>query len=74
MKPDFSAMTKSQLRAYVLEHRDDDQAFYALADRILANPNLKWYAPEDVERFPEIYEEHRKRKEADQNSIEPEQN
>ena len=45
MKPDFAAMNRAQLRAYVLEHREDPEAFQALADQILANPNLKWYAP-----------------------------
>lgn len=34
MKPDFDTMSKSQLRAYVLSHRDDDEAFYKLADRL----------------------------------------
>lgn len=33
-KPNFSAMSTSELRAYVLEHRSDDEAFYALSDRI----------------------------------------
>lgn len=41
MKPDFAAMNRAQLRAYVLEHREDTEAFPALADKILANPNLK---------------------------------
>lgn len=66
MKPDFQAMSKAELRAYVLEHRDDTEAFHALTDRILASPTLKWYSPEDVDRFPEIYKEHRKRREAEQ--------
>jgi hypothetical protein len=39
MKPDFNVMTKAELRAYVLEHREDAEAFEALADRIYANPN-----------------------------------
>jgi hypothetical protein len=50
MKPDFSVMTKAQLRAYVLEHREDREAFEALADRIYDNPNPQWYQPEDTER------------------------
>ena len=33
MKPDFQSMSVKELRAYVLEHREDDEAFYALVDR-----------------------------------------
>jgi hypothetical protein len=74
MKPDFSAMSKAELRAYVLSHYEDTEAFYALSDRILSSPTLKVYAPEDIDRFPEIYEEHRKRKEAEKNSSDVETN
>jgi len=60
MKPDFAAMSQPQLSAYVLEHREDTEAFQALADKILVSPNLKWYAPEEAERFDEILAEARK--------------
>jgi hypothetical protein len=33
MKPNFEAMTKAELRAYVLEHRDDLDALEALFSR-----------------------------------------
>ncbi len=33
-KPNFTAMPIADLRAYVLSHRTDDEAFYALADRV----------------------------------------
>ncbi|MBD2182177.1 hypothetical protein H6S82_14735 [Planktothrix sp. FACHB-1355] len=32
-KPNFKSMSKKELRAYVLAHRDDDDAFYAYADK-----------------------------------------
>ncbi len=55
-QPNFTEMTKPELRAYVLQHRNDDAAFYALADRISADPNLRQLKPgerlEDV--LPEI--------------------
>ena len=51
MKPDFNVMTKSELRADVLKHREDAAAFEALADRIYANPNPQWYQPEDTEKI-----------------------
>ncbi|PSB58146.1 DUF6887 family protein [Chamaesiphon polymorphus] len=54
MKPDFNVMTKSELRAYVLEHREDTEAFEALADRIYANPNPQWYQPEDTEQIVDL--------------------
>jgi hypothetical protein len=34
MKPDFDMMTIPELRAYLLSHRSDDEAFYKLADRL----------------------------------------
>jgi hypothetical protein len=48
MKPDFTVMTKADLRAYVLSHREDQDAFQALADR---NPNPQWYQPEDADKI-----------------------
>jgi hypothetical protein len=36
-KPNFKAMSKPQLRAYVLQHPEDNEAFYELSDRIQAN-------------------------------------
>jgi hypothetical protein len=33
-KLNFATMTIPELRAYVLENRDDKEAFYALSDRI----------------------------------------
>ncbi len=36
-KPNFKVMSKAELKQYVLEHRDDDEAFYELSDRIAAN-------------------------------------
>jgi hypothetical protein len=47
-------MTKAELRSYVLTHREDQEAFEALADRIYANPNPQWYQPEDTERITDV--------------------
>lgn len=66
-KPDFTKMSRAELRAYVLENRKDTEAFQALADRILADPKAKWYSPEDADRFPEIYAEHQKRRREEAN-------
>jgi hypothetical protein len=45
--PDFQAMTTKQLRAYVLEHRDDQVAIQALADRVQAN-GMRLDSPEQL--------------------------
>jgi hypothetical protein len=53
MKLNFTAMSISELRTYVLEHRDDQEAFYALMDRLSANPPTATYpypnTPENLE-------------------------
>jgi hypothetical protein len=36
-KPNFDAMTKAELRAYVISNQNDQEAFYALVDRLTAN-------------------------------------
>ncbi|MBW4559967.1 MAG: hypothetical protein KME32_02230 [Mojavia pulchra JT2-VF2] len=48
-KPDFSRMTRQELRAYVLAHREDDEAIEALIKR--GNPNSPKY------RFPQTDED-----------------
>jgi hypothetical protein len=62
MKKDFKAMSRSDLKAYVLANSSDTEAFHELVDRFNASPNIKQYAPEDAERFSEIYEEHQKQR------------
>lgn len=54
MKTDFNTMTKAELRAYVLAHRDDREAFQALADRIYANQNPQWYQPEETGEIADL--------------------
>jgi hypothetical protein len=39
MKPDFNTMSIVELRAYLLTHRNDDEAFYKLADLLETSPN-----------------------------------
>lgn len=61
MKPNFNEMSRKELRAYVLAHRDDDEAFYALADKISAATANKVPLPllkslEDLENYPEFIE------------------
>ncbi|OUL30917.1 hypothetical protein BV375_13045 [Nostoc sp. 106C] len=48
-KPDFSRMTRQDLRAYILVHRDDDEAIEAVIKR--GDPNSPKY------RFPQTDED-----------------
>lgn len=48
MKPNFAMMTTQQLRAYVLEHRNDEEALQTYLDRRRSeNPNSRVYKAED---------------------------
>ncbi|MBW4577460.1 MAG: hypothetical protein KME08_19675 [Aphanothece sp. CMT-3BRIN-NPC111] len=48
IKPDFANMSAMELRAYVLEHRDDEEALHAYLDKLhMENPNSRVYRPED---------------------------
>jgi hypothetical protein len=64
MKPDFLVMTKAELRAYVIAHPDDLEAFEVLADRAYAHPHPQWYQPQDIERFSELLDRDRATKSA----------
>ncbi len=45
MKPDFDTMSIPELRAYLLSHRNDDAAFYKLADRLEASCDDSYLYP-----------------------------
>jgi hypothetical protein len=63
--PNFELMPRKELLNYILEHRDDDEAFRAFMDRANASPNKVWHpAPksmEDLSNFSQLLEEHRQR-------------
>ncbi len=64
MQPNFEKMTRQELRAYILEHREDDEAFYIYADRVTAEPGELYPAVqtiEDLQHFPQLLKEHRAR-------------
>jgi hypothetical protein len=61
MEPKFQAMTKSELKKYLLQHRHDDEAFPALMDKAHADPEPVWYSIEDADRLAEILPELRNR-------------
>ena len=43
----YAAMTDQELKRYMLEHRDDTQAFYAYMDRRNARAHRDVIAPDD---------------------------
>jgi hypothetical protein len=48
VKPNFLMMTTIELRAYVLEHRDDQEALHSYLDKLrVENPGSQIYQPED---------------------------
>ncbi len=58
---DFDTMSRSELRAYVLEHRNDPEAFYRLTDRLKhENQESVWYVPQtqaDVDQVQALIKE-----------------
>jgi hypothetical protein len=48
LKPDFATMSISELRAYVLEHREDEEALQAYLDKLHSEkPSSRVYQFED---------------------------
>ena len=63
MKPDYDAMSKAELRAYVLARRDDNEAFYKLIDRYKAESfDQVWHpcpqGPEDLAMMSGLIQEY----------------
>lgn len=53
-KLNFDAMSKAELRDYVIKHQEDNEAFYALVDRLTTNFNSITYpasmTPEEIKK------------------------
>jgi hypothetical protein len=54
MKPDFQAMGRAELRGYILEHRDDREAFHAYIDKLAAEPVLAVHSLLDTAPLAEV--------------------
>ncbi len=69
-QPDFQSMNRKELVSYFLEHRNDQEAFYALMDKLETEPVLYELPPittaeearAEAERFPQILEEIRRKR------------
>ncbi len=62
MKPDFDTMSKAELRAYMVAHPNDQEAFYKFVDRFKADPSAPGghpcpNTPEDWAKVPELIQE-----------------
>ena len=68
IQPNFEAMSRKELRKYILEHREDEYAFRVYADRLTTEAiNAEVHpAPQsidDLKHFPQLLEKHRKERE-----------
>jgi hypothetical protein len=58
MRSKFEAMSRQELRTYILEHREDEEAFQLYLDRAMAEPGEIYPAPqtiEDLSNFPQLF-------------------
>jgi hypothetical protein len=53
-KPNFATMSTAELRAYVLEHREDEEAFHLLMDQVSALPAVE---VKSMEHFKQLVQE-----------------
>ena len=56
-KPDFMTMPRVQLRQYILDYREDDEAFQTYLDRFSFEDAVIFPAPQsidDLENFPKL--------------------
>lgn len=52
-KANFQGMTKQKLRAYVLKYRNDQEAFYALTDKLREEPGIEITSTEQMHELIE---------------------
>ncbi|MCY7323342.1 MAG: hypothetical protein LH660_16435 [Phormidesmis sp. CAN_BIN36] len=61
MKPDFTAMTKVELRAYGVAHPSDEATFHAFVDRFTSDATPAMFTPiasqADVEAIAKLVEQ-----------------
>ena len=60
MKTNFQNMTIKELKKYILEHREDQEAFYIFMDKIDAKSSDRIYDSNDIEKFSELFKQHKK--------------
>ncbi|MCA2719913.1 hypothetical protein [Microcystis sp. M169S2] len=55
IKREFESMSREELRAYILEHREDERAFQIYLDRVTAEPGEIDPAPRSIEDLVMIW-------------------
>lgn len=58
MKHDFQNLTMKELKKYVLENRNDEDAFRVLVDRIEQQPTKQIHNEASLEKFSELLQKH----------------
>ncbi len=57
-KPNFKEMDRKELRAYVLAHRDDEEAFSAYMEQLHQDPSRVTHPPltsiDDLANYPDF--------------------
>jgi hypothetical protein len=59
-KPDFTTMPRAELRQYILDHREDDEALQTYLDRFTSEEAVIFPAPQsidDLENFPQLHQQ-----------------
>jgi len=57
MKPNFQVITIKELKQYILENREDKEAFQVYMERINNQPSSQLYDEADIEQFSELLRE-----------------
>jgi hypothetical protein len=60
MKTNFDNMTIKELKKYILENRNDQEAFHIFMERIDAQPVDKIYTADDLDNFSVIFKKEQK--------------
>lgn len=60
MKPNFQTLTIKELKQYILEQREDQEAFNTFMDRIDKQPVNQLYNAMDIDRFSELLKKNQK--------------
>ena len=55
MRPNFDLMTRQELKAYVLAHRDDAEAIRSLFNRRTPDETAIWYSTNNHQEVEEIF-------------------
>lgn len=54
MKPNFHSMSREELRTYIRDHRDDQEAFEIYMDKLATEPVLAVHSLSDPEPLTDV--------------------